>query len=112
MLASLLTLKQQQQPNNTNRIQTWGNKTVDQNQSDLSLVAQMGNNLPTNKGVPGLIPASGRSPGEGNGYLLQYSCLEDTMDRGAWKARVYRVVESDMTEQLSTYTHIHFNRSW
>ena len=33
---------------------------------------------------PGLIPGSGRSPGEGNGYSLQYSCLESSMDRGAW----------------------------
>ena len=34
----------------------------------------------------GLIPGSGRSPGEGNGYLLQYSCLKNPMDRGAWQA--------------------------
>ena len=33
----------------------------------------------------GLIPALGRSPGEGNGYLLQYSCLENSNDRGAWQ---------------------------
>ena len=37
-----------------------------------------------NAGDPGSIPASGRSPGEGNGNLLQYSCLENPMDRGAW----------------------------
>ena len=36
----------------------------------------------------GLIPGSGRSPREGNGYLLQYSCLEKSMDRGAWRATV------------------------
>ena len=36
----------------------------------------------------GLIPGSGRSPGEGNGYPLQYSCLENPMDRGAWQATV------------------------
>ena len=36
-----------------------------------------------NAGDPGLIPGSGRSPGEGNGYPLQYSCLENPMDRGA-----------------------------
>ena len=35
-------------------------------------------------GYPGLIPRSGRFPGEGNGYPLQYSCLEDSTDRGAW----------------------------
>ena len=37
----------------------------------------------------GLIPGSGRSPGEGNGNALQYSCLGNPMDRGAWQATVY-----------------------
>ena len=37
-----------------------------------------------NEGDPGLNCGSGRSPGEGNGYALQYSCLENPMDRGAW----------------------------
>jgi len=37
-----------------------------------------------NAGDPGSIPGSGRSPGEGNGNLLQYYCLENPMDRGAW----------------------------
>ena len=37
-----------------------------------------------NAGDPGLIPGSGRSPGEGHGNPLQYSCLENPMDRGAW----------------------------
>ena len=41
-----------------------------------------------------LIPGSGRSPGEGNGYPLQYSCLENPMDRGAWWAAVCRVAKS------------------
>ena len=41
----------------------------------------------------GLIPGSGRSPGEGNGNPLQYSCLENPMDGGAWWARVRRVPE-------------------
>ena len=36
------------------------------------------------------IPGSGKSPGEGNGNLLQYSCLENPMDRGAWQATVHR----------------------
>ena len=40
------------------------------------------------------LTGSGRSPGEGNGYALQYSCLENPMDRGAWWARVHRVTKS------------------
>ena len=44
-----------------------------------------------NTGDPGSIPGSGRSPGEGNGYPLQYSRLENPMDRGAWQATVYEV---------------------
>ena len=40
------------------------------------------------------IPLSGRSPGEGNGNPLQYSCLEDPMDRGAWRATVLGAVKS------------------
>ena len=42
----------------------------------------------------GLIPGSGRSPGEGNVNPLQYSCLENPMDRGAWWATVHRVAKS------------------
>ena len=44
-----------------------------------------------NVGEPGSIPGSGRSPGEGNGSPLQYSCLENPMDRGAWQATVHGV---------------------
>ena len=47
-----------------------------------------------NAGDPGLIPGLGRSPGEGNGYLLQYSCLENSMDRGAWRATAHGVTKS------------------
>ena len=42
----------------------------------------------------GLIPRSGRSPGEGNGYPLQYSCLENFVGRGAWRATVHAVAKS------------------
>ena len=47
-----------------------------------------------NAGDPGLIPGLGRSPGEGNGNPLQYSCLENPMDRGAWQAIVHGVAKS------------------
>ena len=55
---------------------------------------------------PGSIPGSGRSPGEGKGNPFQDSCLENSMDGGAWQATVHGVAkESDMTEQLSfTFT--------
>ena len=43
----------------------------------------------SNTGDPGSIPGSGRSPEEGNGYPLQYSCLENPMDRGAWQATIH-----------------------
>ena len=54
-------------------------------------------NLPANAGDArdmGSIPGSERSPGIGNGNLLQCSCLENSMDRGAWQATVHRVVKS------------------
>ena len=51
-------------------------------------------NLPANSGDAGSIPGSGRSPGEGNGKLLQYSCLGNPMDRGAWQATVHGVTNS------------------
>ena len=43
---------------------------------------------------PGSIPGLRRSPGEGNGYPLQYSCLENSMDRGAWQATFHGVTKS------------------
>ena len=51
-----------------------------------------------NAGDLGLVPGSGRSPEEGNSNPLQYSCLENPMDGGAWWATVHRVAESDKTE--------------
>ena len=50
-------------------------------------------NPPANAGNMCLIPGLGRSPGEGNGNLLQYSCLENPMDRGAWQATVHGVAD-------------------
>ena len=55
------------------------------------------------------IPGSGRSPGEGNGNPFQYSCLEKSMDRGAWQATVCGITKS--RTQLSAY-HFHFQISW
>ena len=51
-------------------------------------------NLPKNAGDVGLAPGSGRSPEGGNGNLLQYSCLENSMDRKAWQATVHGVEKS------------------
>ena len=69
----------------------------------MSLVGQMVKNLPASARDLGSIPGSGRSPGEGNGNPLQSSCLENSVDSGAWQATVHRVTESDMTE----HSHIH-----
>ena len=54
-------------------------------------MAQLVKNSPANAGDTSLIPASGRSSGVGNGNPLQYSCLENSMDRVAWKAAVHGV---------------------
>ena len=55
-------------------------------------------NPPANAGDMGSIPGSGRSPKERNGNPLQYFCLGNPMDRGAWWATVHRVAQSDMIE--------------
>ena len=57
-----------------------------------------------NVGNLGLIPGLKRSPGEGNGYALQYSSLKDSMDRGAWQSMVHRVAKSQT--RLSNYTYL------
>ena len=62
--------------------------------SQVSQVVLVVKNPPANAGDSGLIPWSGRSPGGGHGNLLQYSCLENPMDRGAWRATVLRVTKS------------------
>ena len=56
-----------------------------------SLVAYIGKESACNAGEPGSIPGLGRPPGEGNGNLLQYSCLENSMDREVWQATVHVV---------------------
>ena len=56
--------------------------------------ASDGKESPCNERDLGSIPGSGRSPGEGNGYPLQYFCLENSMDRGAWQATVHGFTNS------------------
>ena len=53
-----------------------------------------GNKSACNAGDPGSVPGSGRSPGEGNGNPLEYSCLENSMDRGTWWATVHGVAKN------------------
>ena len=66
-------------------------------------------NLPANAGGTGdmgLIPGLGKHPGEGNGNSLQYSCQENSMDRGAWRTIVHRVTQSQtQLKRLSTHMH-------
>ena len=54
-------------------------------------------NPPANAGHAGSIPGLGRSPGAGNGNPLQYSCLGNPMDRGAWQAIIHRVAKESNT---------------
>ena len=61
-------------------------------------------NLPANAGDAGSILGLGRSPGEGSGNPLQYSCLKNPMDREAWRATVHRIAKSwTQLKQLSTH---------
>ena len=59
-----------------------------------SQVVQLAKNPPADAGDIGLIPGFDRHPGVGNGNPLQYSYLGNSMDRGAWQAKVHRVTES------------------
>ena len=75
-----------------------------------SLVSQMVKASAYNVGDPGSIPGLGRSPGEGNGNPLQYSCLENPMDGGAWWAAVHGVAKSQTW--LSDFTYKWVNSFW
>ena len=86
---TLLSLNDQADKNNNIEILNKINRT--------DLVAQLVKNPSAGAGDirdVGSIPASGRSPGGGHGNLLQYSCLENPMDSGAWRATVHRVAKS------------------
>ena len=78
------TLIQQLQPEST-----WGNLGFAGGMSGKNPLANAGDLRDL-----GLIPGSGRTPGEGHGNPLQYSCLENPMDRGAWQAMGHKVVTS------------------
>ena len=66
-----------------------GTHRVGHDWSDLAAGSSVGKESACSAGDPGSIPGSGRSPGEGNGKPLQYPCLENLMDRGAWWAAVH-----------------------
>ena len=72
-------------------------------------------NLPANSGDAGSIPGSGQSPGGGNDNPLQYSFLDNPMDKGAWRAMVHGVTQSQTrlsTHTAHTYSHMqHIHQS-
>ena len=73
----------------------WGRKESDTTERlHLTSGGSDGKESACNAGDPDLIPGSGRYPGEGNGNPLHYSCLENSMDRGAWRATVHGVTKS------------------
>ena len=86
-----------------------GHRTSTRLSSGPSQMAQRVKNPPANEGAAGdpvSIPGSGRSLGGGHGSPLQYSCLENPMDRGAWRATVHGVAKHrTLLIRLNTYTH-------
>ena len=66
-------------------------------------------NLPANARDASSTPGSGRSPGVGNGNPLQYSCLENSMDRGVWQATVHKVAKSQTGLSNSARMHLPTN---
>ena len=78
--------------------------TITRENTEFSLVAQMVKNLPANTGDMGSIPGLGRYPEGGNGCPLQYSCLQSSMDRGAWWAAVCGVTKSQTPLSNYPYT--------
>ena len=70
-----------------------------------------GKEFTCNAGDPGLIPGSERPFGGGQSYPLQYSCLENPMDRGAWRATVYRVAKSWTRVSMHAYAYTEIFRT-
>ena len=68
----------------------------------MGLAGLHGKDSACNTGDLGSIPGLGRSPGEGNGNALQYSCLENSIDKGAWQATVHGVAKSQTGLQQLT----------
>ena len=83
----------------------WNHKESDTTEIRIALFdfpgGSVGKESAYNVGDLGLIPGLGRSPGEGNGNPFQYSCLENSKDRGAWWATVHWVAESHTTERVT-----------
>ena len=82
-------------------LQSMGSQELDTTEPARTVVK----NLPANAGDTGLIPRSGRSPGEGNGYPLQYSCLGNPTDRGAWRAIIHSFIQWIFTEPIQCARH-------
>ena len=84
----------------------WGASLCESLLTKGSQVALVVRNPPANAGAArdaGLLPGWGRFPGGGIGNSLQYSCLENPMDRGAWQATIHEVAQSYTTERLGIY---------
>ena len=85
----------------------WGSKICQNDRYFFFFLAPCGKESTCNAGDLASIPGLGRSPGEGNGNPLQYSCLENPMDRGAWQATV-RGVSMSQTQLSDFHFHVQF----
>ena len=93
-----------------------GTGSITEKQCNASLVAQRLKRLPSMRETWVTSPGLGRSPGEGNGNPLQYSCLENPMDGGAWRATVHGVAQSrtrlkrlSSSNSMTAFTLLHWS---